>query len=82
MKYKTRKDLVYAMAERARVLGDEPVRMLRLKVSTQDSITAALAETAHMSKSQLIEDILIEEFEGEMEEVEAEEEVAPKGPLR
>lgn len=55
-------DLVYKVAERARELANEPINMLRLAVGTSDFRTAAIKESKHLSRGELIEEILTEEF--------------------
>lgn len=57
-------DIVYAVAEKAKKLADEPIDQLRLAVASMDSTTlsAARRELAGQSRGELMEQILEEEF--------------------
>jgi hypothetical protein len=61
---RTVEDLLYAVAARAKVLAEDKVDNLRASVETaQETRAAAIAENRHKTKGDLIEEILIEEFE-------------------
>lgn len=64
--------LMYSMASRAQVLADRPLLELRLAVATADTVGGAKAETRHRSRGDLMEEILIEEFEHRAADIEEE----------
>ena len=51
------------MAKRAKELAAKPINELRYSVGTADFPTAAIKESQHKKKGELIEEILTEEFE-------------------
>jgi len=55
-------DLVFNVSKRAKELADKPINELRLAVGTADTLQGAIQETKHMSRGELIESILTEEF--------------------
>ena len=60
----TTNDLVYKIAERAKVLANQSIRDLRLYVggANEDTVTAALRAAARQNRGDLIEEILCDEF--------------------
>ena len=60
-------DLVYKIAERVKILIDEPIDYLRRTVSTGNSCSGIDPETRYRTKGDLVEEIITEEFlEGTM----------------
>lgn len=66
-------ELMYAVAERAKVLANETLPILRLYVSV-DATTwhGAQVESKHLNRGELIELILEEEFEDKAKEIDNE----------
>jgi hypothetical protein len=64
MKHTDSNSLVYAIAERAKELGDSTMYELRLCLAEGDSMTrsSVYRELRGMTRGQLIEDVLLEEF--------------------
>lgn len=59
----TTNDVVYKLAERAKVLADSPYRALRRTApNTADLPSQAEKENKHLTRGQLVEIILTEEF--------------------
>lgn len=65
-------DLMFAMAKRAGELANEPINALRISAGTQDTPSASIRELQHQNRGQLIEDLLIEEFEERAKEIDHE----------
>ena len=61
---KTKTDLVYKMAERAKILAEETLYLLRIQAADYaDTPSQAQQECKHMSRGQCIEKILTDEFD-------------------
>jgi hypothetical protein len=58
----TTNDLVYKIAERAKVLSSISIDALRRVFGTADSLHAVRKETIGMSRGDLIEEVLLDEF--------------------
>lgn len=56
-------DLVYSMAKRAKDLSDEKIDVLRVILGTQDTPRSAVRENRHRKRGEMIEEILVQEFE-------------------
>jgi hypothetical protein len=69
MKITNANDLLFAIAFRARVLCSFPSEEVRRLHGTADSKTAAIDETRGMSKAEVIEAILIDEFEDDANKI-------------
>ena len=80
-KKETRNSLIGDIAARAKVLADEKIDYLRRSVATENSNTehAMWAESRHRSKGDMIEEILIEEFQTEID-VDFESDDEDRGP--
>ena len=76
MKTSSAVELMWAMAARARELAGRSINELRLAVGTADTPSAAIAESRHKDRGQLIEEILSEEFEDQAKAID-EQEVCP-----
>ena len=57
-------DIVYKVAESARVLADEKINYLRRSAASQEAHTehAVWMETRHKTRGEMIEEILTDEF--------------------
>lgn len=55
-------ELVYKIAERAKVLADEPINDLRRCVSSGDNRSGIDADSRHRTRGHLLEEILVDEF--------------------
>jgi hypothetical protein len=66
-------DLLYAIAKRARDLCDKPVSYARLCYGTADTITGAIEESKGMSKGEVIEAVLIDEFDLDANKIDTKE---------
>jgi hypothetical protein len=63
-------DFMYKMAARAKDLTSKPVDELRLSVAEHaTTYHGAIGESQHMKKGDLVEAILIEEFEEEAKKI-------------
>ena len=56
-------NLLYKVAERTKELSGMTVNELRYRLGTADTYHGAIAEHKHKGRGELIEEILIEEFE-------------------
>ena len=70
----TANDLLYAIAKRAQVLCDSSSPEVRRIYGTADTPSAAISESHGMSKGEVIEAILTNEFEDEANKIDTEEE--------
>ena len=63
-KCKNLNDVVYAIAERAKVLANQKIDELRRSVASQEAHTehAMWSESRHKSRGDMVEEILLEEF--------------------
>jgi hypothetical protein len=62
-------DLMYKMAERARILSEKQIDALRLEVATAETWGGVLRETRGKTRGALIEEILTDEFEDEAKKI-------------
>lgn len=59
----TTNDLVFKIAERAKILANKPINDLRAHLpSNQITRAGVVAEYRHLSRGDLVEEILIDEF--------------------
>lgn len=64
----TARELMYEIAARAKYLADARLNDLRIAVGTCDTPAASIREHRHRTRGDIIEEILIDEFEGAIDD--------------